>query len=218
MVYTGRDQDRVYAGEDADVSYNLKRCIHAKTCVSRLPQVFDPDKRPWIQVGHTSSESLTAVIAGCPSGALHLRRKDGTDPEQTPSLNRITTRKDGPLYVTGSLTISASAVDLQGETRAALCRCGASKNKPFCDNSHRDVGFEARSVERPAVAEAVEGGPLHIEAAPNGSLHVRGAFSLHDEQGAAVFSGTEAYLCRCGGSSDKPFCDGTHKRNGFQSE
>ena len=63
MTYTGRDQDRVYSGENADVTFSLRRCIHAEACIKGLPQIFDKDRRPWIQVGDTSADALVNLAA-----------------------------------------------------------------------------------------------------------------------------------------------------------
>ncbi len=170
MTYTGQDQDRRYTGDNADVTYNLKRCIHAKECVTRLSQVFNLDQRPWIQVGDTAADSLVDVVSACPSGALHVVRKDGGSPEHVPAVNRISVQKDGPFHVTGRLSITAKDVEVAEETRAALCRCGASNNKPFCDNSHNEIGFtdSVPSVPRLANATDADGGVLHVIALPNG--------------------------------------------------
>jgi len=67
-------------------------------------------------------------------------------------------------------------------------------------------------------AEPRDGGP-EIVLCPNGPLLVRGDFEIRDSRGNSVppRRGTVA-LCRCGGSGIKPFCDGTHKLNGFQTE
>ena len=107
MTYTGRDQDRVYSGENADVTYSLRRCIHAKECVTRLSTVFNLDQRPWIQVGATDGDVLADTVERCPSGALHHLRKDGGAAEATPETNRITLWPNGPIQVRGDLRITA---------------------------------------------------------------------------------------------------------------
>ncbi|MBK8138807.1 MAG: CDGSH iron-sulfur domain-containing protein [Chloroflexi bacterium] len=220
MAYTLQDKDRHYIGKNADVTYNVTRCIHAKECITRLSQVFDPDRWPWLQVGDTPGDSLVDVVSACPSGALHVRRKDGGDSEPVPAENRITVQKDGPLHVRGNLKITAAEVNIAGETRAMLCRCGASVYKPFCDNSHNEIGFtdSVPSVPRLANATDADGGVLHIIALPNGSLSLSGSMSIVDATGAEIFAGNHVLLCRCGGSSSMPFCDDTHQTNGFKTE
>lgn len=218
--YTGKDQDRRYTGQHADISYSLKRCIHARECVTRLNTVFNPDQRPWIQVGDTPADALAEVVIRCPSGALHIDRKDGGAPEATPAENRIILWADGPLQVTGDVHISGAQVEVRGETRATLCRCGESKNKPFCDNSHHDIAFKAevRTSPKGDLALPSEGGTLHITPHANGPIQVDGAVHIFNEQGTEIFAGTQTFLCRCGGSQNKPFCDGSHHAKNFTAE
>ncbi len=131
-----------YEGESIEVSYDARRCIHAAECVRGLPGVFDPSARPWVSPDGATADEIAGVIERCPTGALYYRRKDGHPNEAAPPESTVRLVMDGPLYVTGSLHLSDPADRTSGEaTRVALCRCGASKNKPFCDNSHREVGF-----------------------------------------------------------------------------
>jgi CDGSH-type Zn-finger protein/uncharacterized Fe-S cluster protein YjdI len=220
MTYTGRDQDRVYTGENADVTYSLRRCIHAKECVTRLSTVFNLDQRPWIQVGATDGDVLADTVERCPSGALHHIRKDGGAAEATPVENRITLWPNGPIQIYGDLHIVAAGVDVENETRATLCRCGASQNKPFCDNSHQKIDFKVVEAATPDTlpVSIIEGGTLNIDALPDGPLQVTGSVRIVDVTGAELFAGDSVRLCRCGGSAKKPFCDGTHLHNGFQAE
>lgn len=132
-----------YSAPDIVVRFDTKRCIHAAECVHGLPAVFDAERRPWIVPDAASADELAKVIEACPSGALTYERKD-SGPAEAPSSNAvISVVKDGPLYVRGALDLT----DYEGRPfdtspRAALCRCGMSKNKPFCDNSHIEAGFE----------------------------------------------------------------------------
>lgn len=220
MTYTGRDQDRIYSGENADVTYSLRRCIHAKECINRLSSVFNLDQRPWIQVGATDGDALADTVERCPSGALHHMRKDGGASEATPQANRIVLWPNGPIQVSGDLHITAADVDVEDETRATLCRCGMSQNRPFCDNSHLKNGFTAApaSSQRAETVPIVEGGTLHIDAETNGPLRITGSVRILEADGTEIFAGETVALCRCGASSNKPFCDGTHLTNGFQAE
>ena len=217
--YAGRTQDRHYIGEDIDITYSLKRCIHAKECINRLSDVFDVDKRPWINPDGTSADQIADMIPHCPSGALHYERKDDDAGEPVPEENTIQTWKDGPLQFTGNLTIVGATVDMDDETRVTLCRCGASKNKPFCDNTHKDIDFQTdeTSVESRTKLE-VKGGDLVVTVSENGSYGVEGNFEILNNAGEVVFAGTKTWLCRCGGSGKKPFCDGTHNRIGFEAK
>lgn len=141
--YTGVADDRRYTGEDVDITYSLKRCIHAKACINRLSEVFDTKKRPWINADGAAADGVAEMIPLCPSGALHYERKDGGAAEATPTENTIVIWKNGPLQVTGDMSIQGATVAMDSETRVTLCRCGSSQNKPFCDGSHHKIEFKA---------------------------------------------------------------------------
>lgn len=219
--YTGRADDRLYAGNAVGITYSLRRCIHAKECVNHLAEVFDVKKRPWINPDGASVERVATVLQTCPSGALHYIPKDDSLAEPVPDVNRIIVQKDGYLQFIGNLSIQASGVEIEQETRATLCRCGASAKKPFCDNSHKNIDFEADEptlVQKDEVAKNIETSQLVITATANASLKIEGPFQIEDEDGIIIFSGTKTWLCRCGGSQKKPFCDSTHKEIDFTAE
>jgi len=134
---------KTYEGNGIEIHFDPTRCIHAEECVHGLPAVFDAQRRPWITPGDTSADAITRVVEDCPSGALTCTRTDGGSPESARECEPgIRVEKDGPLYVQGHMTVvdhEGSAVEVG--PRAALCRCGQSKNKPFCDNTHTHVGF-----------------------------------------------------------------------------
>ena len=135
------DKEKEYEGKDISVFFNLTVCYHAKECVSNLPAVFDKDARPWVNPDNSDKESIINTIKKCPSGALsykigdeHIRDFDG---EQ-----KIKIEKDGPYCVSGSIGLNIEN-DLEPPSKEhfALCRCGASKNKPYCDGSHSKIDF-----------------------------------------------------------------------------
>lgn len=209
---------KTYTSSDVDVSFDAGRCIHAAECVKRLPAVFDTKKRPWIQPDQASADEITAVVERCPSGALQYQRHDKTEPEQPDPVNTITLQADGPLYVRGDLSLELNG-ETQTETRLALCRCGQSQNKPYCDNTHKESGFHA-SGQLPTSAEevntAVANTPLTIRFSENGPILLKGSFQVrHPETDEPSYQSEKAALCRCGGSMNKPFCDGTHRTIGF---
>ncbi|MBZ0303695.1 MAG: CDGSH iron-sulfur domain-containing protein [Anaerolineae bacterium] len=217
-VYTGKD--RRYTGEAVDITYDVKRCIHAEHCINHLPAVFDKDRRPWILADAAAADHVAAVAELCPSGALHYERKDGGQQETAPAQNVIRLRHNGPLEIRGDLMIEDTTVILQDETRAMLCRCGVSQNKPFCDNQHREIHFEPVDPAPSGSQEpgALGPGRLQIVARHNGPLELDGPVRIVNEAGETIFVGQAAILCRCGGSSRKPFCDGTHERIAFTAE
>ena len=104
--------------------------------------------------------------------------------------------------------------------RATLCRCGASKNKPFCDGSHNAIAFAASGEPATRASEPLgaRGGKLTVTPMPNGPLSLSGPLEICTGNGRTVDRVTKARLCRCGGSNTKPYCDGTHARIGFRSD
>jgi len=205
-----------YAGAGVTVTYDARRCIHAAECVHGLPQVFDPKVKPWIQPGTTDADRLAAVIHRCPSGALKLERDDGAT-EPVPQTNTATLTRDGPTYLHGDFAfVDADGGVTSADTRIALCRCGASQNKPFCDGSHRERDFRHEGALAAAESAPLPspGGRVTIRARPNGPLMLTGSLTVVGTNGRAAHSET-TFLCRCGQSANKPYCDGTHKRIGF---
>ena len=206
-----------YRGRELTVVYDVKRCIHAAECVHGLPEVFDPQRRPWVEPDKAEAEPLRETILRCPTGALHFESAGDGPTEPTPQENTVTVVPDGPLYATGDLTIGLPDGTTLRETRAALCRCGDSKNKPFCDNTHLEEKFAdpAQLGEDKLGTSEVRPG-LRIDAAPDGPLLVTGPLSIQGTGDAQA--GSKGALCRCGASGNKPYCDGTHTAIGFQAD
>jgi len=209
-----------YEGETLTVLYDVKRCIHAAECVRGLPAVFDAQRRPWVTPDAADAGQVVDVIRRCPSGALHFERRDPSGPVEEPEAeNTVAVTPDGPLYLRGRIEIADPAGNVQlTDTRIALCRCGSSKNKPYCDLSHKQAGFEDPGHWPPSVAT---GGPnpdpvLRVVVHPDGPLVLEGSFALHTADGTSAIPRRRTF-CRCGASASKPFCDGSHARVGFQS-
>jgi CDGSH-type Zn-finger protein/uncharacterized Fe-S cluster protein YjdI len=203
-------------GEKLDLEFEAKRCIHSRFCVTWAPQVFLANvKGPWIHPDAMPVERLVEVAHACPSGAIRYRRRDGQPDEAAPPVNLATVREAGPYAFRAQLTIDGAPAGF----RATLCRCGASKNKPYCDGSHHEIGFSASGEPPTGATEmlAVRDGVLAVEPQTNGPLSVRGNLEIVSGTGRCVARVESAFLCRCGGSATKPFCDGTHARIGFRS-
>lgn len=144
-----RGPSRTYAGDAIEVRWEPRLCIHVRNCVGRLPQVFVPEARPWVVVDAADADAVAAAIESCPTGALHYRRLDGGREEHPPAETTVEPRPNGPLFVRGSVRIvDPNGHPIREDTRVALCRCGASKNKPFCDGSHLLIGFTTAPPER----------------------------------------------------------------------
>lgn len=201
-------------GQKLELMFEARRCIHARYCVTGAPKVFLANVQgPWLNPDAMDVERVVEIAHACPSGAIRYHRKDGKPDEQAPPVNLITIREAGPYAVHGQLQLDGKPCG----TRAALCRCGASKNKPFCDNTHHEAGFTA-SGEPPSgktVTLAARDGVLNIQPQANGPLLVSGNMEIVSGTGRVVSTATKAYLCRCGASANKPFCDGSHSKIGF---
>ena len=124
-------------------------------------------------------------------------------------------REAGPYAVHADIALDGRA----SAYRYTLCRCGASKNKPFCDGSHHDAPFTASGEPPTGQADMlpVRDGTLAIDPETDGPLQVRGNMEIVSGTGGVVQRTTQARLCRCGASANKPFCDGSHARIGFKS-
>jgi CDGSH-type Zn-finger protein/uncharacterized Fe-S cluster protein YjdI len=203
-------------GEKLELTFEAKRCIHSRFCVTWSPQVFLANvKGPWIHPDAMPVERVVEVAHACPSGAIRYQRLDGGAQEAAPPVNLATVRESGPYAFRARLQIDGVPAGF----RATLCRCGASKNKPYCDGSHHEIGFTASGEPPTGKTEMlpVRDGVLAIDPQSNGPLRVRGNLEIASGTGRAVARVTSAYLCRCGASANKPFCDGTHAKIGFRS-
>jgi CDGSH-type Zn-finger protein/uncharacterized Fe-S cluster protein YjdI len=141
---------RLYRNDRISVSWEPGLCIHIGACFQGLPEVFQPQARPWIQVDAAEADQIAEVVMRCPTGALHFERLDGGAQEPAPEETVIQARVNGPLFVRGKVRVTGPGSHLIGEdTRLALCRCGHSANKPFCDGTHRRIGFRSTEPVNP---------------------------------------------------------------------
>ncbi len=213
-------KNRKYEAEGIVVEFEVPRCIHAEECVHGLPEVFDAQARPWIQPEKGSPDAIAEVVHRCPTGALSYRRTDGGPEEPVPAENNVRVVPDGPLYLAGRVRLHLPDGELLEQTRVALCRCGDSKNKPFCDNTHLEEKFSdpGLAVEHKLGAAPEEAGDaLTVRLAANGPILIEGpmrVITADDRSG----DGGKGALCRCGASNTKPYCDGAHKTSGFEAD
>ena len=124
---------RAYAAPEVTVFYDRGRCRHYAECVRGLPQVFDPTRRPWIRADLADADAVAEVVRRCPTGALHYRLAADA-PEEPTYPTTIAQDSRGPLMVRGELVLDTAEGPLR-ETRAALCACGRTQNRPFCDGA-----------------------------------------------------------------------------------
>lgn len=136
-----------YRDGELTVSWKAHLCIHSGECVKGAPGVFNPNARPWIQLAFSRNDEIMKAIDNCPSGALSYTNdseeaKEEIEVEKSEYL-RIRASKNGPLLVGGSFEMEDrdGNVQLCKGKSIALCRCGASQTKPFCDGTHTNVKF-----------------------------------------------------------------------------
>lgn len=137
----GRDKCDQYAGQKIVIRDNRSICAHAGKCTDGLPTVWRMGQEPWIDADGADVAAIIEVIEQCPSGALSYTLEDG-DADSDAQEAGIYVSENGPYHVTGSIELADVSWGRGAcKTRYALCRCGASKNKPFCDGSHWHIGF-----------------------------------------------------------------------------
>ena len=209
-----------FEGEEADVLWDGRLCMHMEECWRDKSDLFELGRRPFGQPDLVSTDYILEVAKRCPSGAIVFRPHGDVDAETAEPVNTVRVASDGPLYFTGELVIEGSEEDMDSVAfRAALCRCGLSKNKPFCDASHVEGGFkDTGAVGQTGQSPDEVGGVLSVNTAKDGPLLVNGNFTIQSGAGRPTWSGTKAALCRCGQSKNKPFCDGSHRDADFVSD
>lgn len=201
-------------GTRAVIRFEAAKCIHSRNCVLGRPDVFVPNVQgEWIFPDRATPEEIAELAHNCPSGAIQYERLDGGAGETGPVVNTVHVRENGPLAFHAPLQIAGQPAGY----RATLCRCGASQSKPFCDGSHTAAGFAATG--EPATQESkpliARNGPVALTPIPNGPLQARGPLEIVSGTGRTINKVEETYLCRCGASRTKPYCDGSHKAIGF---
>ena len=214
MMRTMSTPERI-AGKRIAILFDGQKCIHSRSCILSRPDVFVPNvEGEWIHPDAATPEQIEGLALACPSGAIAFERLDGAPAEAAPMVNVARVRENGPLAVHAEMTIKGEKV-----TRATLCRCGASKNKPYCDGSHVAAGFVASG--EPATGKlaplAARNGALEVDPTKDGPLHLSGNLEICSGTGHTIATTTDAWLCRCGHSKNKPYCDGSHKSAGFQA-
>ena len=139
-----------YTNDHITVIWKPALCIHSKKCWQELGEVFNPRERPWIKIEGAPYDRIMQQVKACPSGALSYElhtpaqklHTEHAAVQPAPGMF-IECLPDGPILVKGDVVVKKS--DGTEEIKAgtiALCRCGASANKPYCDGSHRGVGFK----------------------------------------------------------------------------
>ncbi|MDG6243754.1 MAG: CDGSH iron-sulfur domain-containing protein [Methanolobus sp.] len=136
---TGRVE--TYVGKDISIHRNKDICCHVGHCVRNLPSVFKKGQDPWADPDAVDPQEIAQLIRTCPSGALSYTINGELHKEYSRE-SEIFVLKDGPYNVTGIRLDDPDDSEPETHDHYSLCRCGASRNKPFCDGTHRDVEFK----------------------------------------------------------------------------
>ena len=208
-----------YGGDRATVSWHSRLCIHVAECGRAKGDLFIAGREPWCQPDVSPDDEIEDVIQRCPTGALTVDYADESRLETAAAENTVHVAYNGPLFMRGELDIEDAPRNAPGlKFRAALCRCGKSQNKPYCDNSHEKEGFQDYgAVGDSGDTDVPRGGALKVQLLQDGPLMCKGNVTIFNSSGRAAFHGSQVFLCRCGASNNKPFCDGEHKKVGFKS-
>lgn len=133
-----------YTRDNVTIIWKPDQCIHSTKCWKGLIEVFNPRKKPWIDMNGAPLQTIIDQVAQCPSGALSCEVVAAADEADTHTevITAVEVLKNGPLMVYGNLKVKDSKGNETNRSKVtAFCRCGASANKPFCDGSHIRVGF-----------------------------------------------------------------------------
>jgi uncharacterized Fe-S cluster protein YjdI len=163
--------DRQYTNGEITVFWKPSKCIHATTCFRELLDVYNPRKRPWVNMEGASTERIIEVTDKCPTQAIYWKynkdlteeekainekyqevdevnpetlheKKSKQDEEPKKADAKMQIMPDGPMLIEGDFkVIGADGNEIKTMVMTSFCRCGNSKSQPFCDGSHRIVGF-----------------------------------------------------------------------------
>ena len=214
---------RTYETDAIRVHWDSSRCIHTGICLRALPEVFDVHARPWVDLAGAGADAVADAVERCPTGALRYERTDGARGEEPERPTVVMPIEDGPLLLAGDLDVrTPDGEQIARETRLTLCRCGMSRNQPFCDNSHLRRGWESgpahepRKPPRPPEPDAAQK-PTTIVPRHDASLELLGHIRVYHSDGRPLADAGRVVLCRCGHSRNRPFCDGSHEEAGFRT-
>lgn len=158
---------RKYRNNDITVYWKPDACIHASYCYRELIEVFDPGRRPWVDLTAAETERIIEVVNMCPTEALTWKWNDDernkdisldhtnhikfrrpellSNVEESVQENPVSVKImiDGPIVIKGDYKLKYSGTEKEvNEGIISVCRCGSSNHMPFCDGMHRKIGFE----------------------------------------------------------------------------
>ncbi|NBC83366.1 MAG: hypothetical protein GVY19_08275 [Bacteroidetes bacterium] len=151
MSFLDDDRNREYKNKDITVYWKPAKCIHATTCYKELIEVFNPRKRPWVNMDGATTEKIIEVVDQCPTAALEWKynkdvdKQKGNQTLKTEKVAEVKVMADGPLVVRGNFRLEDhEGNEIKKMRIVSICRCGQSGDMPFCDGTHRKVGFEGK--------------------------------------------------------------------------
>ena len=133
-----------YTNGEITVVWKPHLCVHATTCFTELPKVFIPYERPWIRMGGASTEEIMDTVAKCPTQAIsyYWNNEEKKEQPKQEATTEIRIMKNGPYIIKGAFKmLDSDGNEIVTDKTISLCRCGLSKNHPFCDGSHTKKGF-----------------------------------------------------------------------------
>jgi len=132
-----------YSNGELTIIWQPKSCIHAAECVKQLPNVYNPQAKPWITIENATTQELISQIEACPSGALTYKSNNLEKHIKMETATKIDILENGPLLVHGTMEVTNSNGEKEiKEKTTAFCRCGVSQNKPYCDGAHKKAEFK----------------------------------------------------------------------------
>lgn len=161
--YEGSAYVKEYKNDQIIIHWFPELCSHPGICLRTLPEVFNLNKRPWINVSAATPEKIIRCIDKCPTGALRYSLPEGSqvDPQiargvgnmnfekENPAIVKIRVVRNGPLLVEGpTAVIGSDGKILKQGGKMVLCRCGLSGNSPFCDGTHMRQGWKPDKEEK----------------------------------------------------------------------
>lgn len=137
------NQIKNYTNGELSIKWESSKCIHSAICIRGLPEVFNKNARPWINMKGDYAENIKLQVLACPSGALSISNKTN-ESEMTNNQNEVEVcvLENGPLMVSGTIQVKDKDGNITTKAdKSFLCRCGSSENKPYCDGKHKKIGF-----------------------------------------------------------------------------
>lgn len=151
LLKENKEGIKEYSNGEVTVYWQSELCIHSANCLIGLPSVFNTKKRPWINVHASGSKEIMKIVDTCPSRALiylkstkFITSKPRKTVKKKSKFARVQIMENGPALITGNFIIrnpKKKKIKIYNEV-AAICRCGGSKKKPFCDGTHQTIGFK----------------------------------------------------------------------------